>query len=144
MSRAVFPLAQPGVEAEAAERALCRDAAWDYEADRPVFRGGEPVACTGREAVLAWCWNALHTPRFRHEIYSWAYGCEVESLIGTAYSEALKRSEAARYVREALEPNPYLTGVSNASAAFDGDTGHLTVSCEIETVYGTEEVTWDV
>lgn len=144
MSRAVFPLSQPGAEAETADLMLCRDAAWDYETDRPVFRDGEPVESTGRAAVLAWAWNAIHTPRFRHEMYSWAYGCEAESLMGTAYSEALKRSEAARYVREALERNPYLTGVSNVATAFDGTAGHLTISCRIETIYGKEKVTWDV
>lgn len=144
MSRAVFPLAQPGAEAGTEELELCRDAEWDYETDRPVFLDGEPVRCAGREAALSWAWNALHTPRFRYEMFSWAYGNEAESLIGTSYSEALKRSEAARYVREALEGNPYVTGASNVSTQFDGTAGKLSISCKIETIYGTEEVTWDV
>ena len=51
---------------------------------------------------------------------------------------------AAETVREALEGNPYVTGVSNVSTQFDGTAGKLSISCKIETIYGTEEVTWDV
>ena len=76
----------------------------------------------------------LHTTRFRHEIYSRAYGTELENLIGQPYTEALKQSEAQRYVREALEINPYISAVEDVGVDFDD--GRLSISCTVRTIYG--------
>ena len=81
-----------------------------------------------------WCWKALHTDRFRHEIYTWDYGSEISSLTGQAYASEVKESEAARYVRETLLVSPYVTAVKDVSTSFSGE--RLTVSCTVVTVYG--------
>ena len=80
----IFPMISPPAPAAAAPASLpmCREVAWDYQNNRPIFRRGEPVTVTGREAVKVWIWKALHTTRYRYEIYSWAYGNEFESLLG--------------------------------------------------------------
>ena len=72
--------------------------------------------------------------RTRYEIYSWDFGSEVESLIGQNYSDELKQAEAVRYVREALEINPYVTDISSISVSFAD--GVLAVSAAINTIYG--------
>lgn len=118
---------------------LAREVAWDFDADRPIFRRGEPVIVTGLDAVMVWCWNALKTERFRYRHHSRAYGNEMERLIGQTFTGDLKRSEAARYFREALEPNPYVTAVENVTAVFSGD--ELTVTGTVKTIYGEEEIT---
>jgi len=131
----IFPIIQPEVETPAVESLpLCREIAWDFTNNRPIFSGGKPVEVTGAAAVKVWCWKALHTVRFRHEIYTWDFGCEAESLIGQAYTTDIKQSEAARYIREALEINPYVSSVDNINVSFAGD--QLTINCTVVTIYG--------
>lgn len=132
----LFPMIQPTADkaGEAQSLPLAREVAWDYENDVPVFRRGEPVPVTGREAIKVWIWNAIHTERCRHEIYSRAYGSEFHSLAGQAYTESLKTAEAPRYLRECLLVNPYITAVNNITVEFAGD--RLTVSGTAVTVYG--------
>ena len=42
------------------------------------------------------------------------------------------------YVREALQINPYIRAVRQADVTFQGDD--LTISCEVETIYGEVQV----
>ena len=130
----LFPTVQPREAPASGAEGLYVEAAWDFERDAPIYRNGSPLLVSGAEAVLTWAWNALRTPRCRHEIFTWDYGAEFEGLIGKAYDEGLKRSEAARHVRECLMANPYITGVRDVSVSFGG--GALEVSCAIDTVYG--------
>lgn len=130
----IFPMIQPPAETEEAALPLCKEAAWDYERHVPIWRRGEPVVVTGKEAVKVWIFKALHTPRFKYEIYTWAYGSEFESLIGQAYTPQLKQSECARYLRECLLINPYITSVTNIETDFQAST--LTVACVAHTIYG--------
>ena len=137
----IFPMISPPAPAEAGRERLplCREVGWDYVNNAPMFRRGEPVLVTGREAVKVWIWKALHTTRYRYEIYTWAYGNEFESLLGQAYTQTLKEAEAPRYLREALLINPYITAVTEIAVDFAGS--RLTVSGRAETIYG--EVLFD-
>lgn len=130
----LFPMIQPEAVEEETELPLYREVKWDFEKGEPVFRGGEPVVVEGAEAIKTWVWKALVTERARYEIYSWDFGSEVESLIGQPYTDELKRAEAVRYVREALEINPYIKEVTAASVDFDN--GVLTIDVTVDTVYG--------
>lgn len=132
--RSIFPIVQPEAEETAVQLPLAREIKWDFETGKPLFSAGEPVIVEGAEAVRIWCWKALKTPRFRHEVYTWDYGCEAEDLIGQAFTADVKRSEAIRYVREALMVSPYVTGVGEISVDFVGD--RLTVWCTVQTIYG--------
>ena len=135
----LFPAVQPEVETSATDSLpLCRETAWDFIQERPIYSAGEPVEVTGAEAVRVWVWKALKTARCRYDIYTWDFGCEAENLVGQAFTAQVKESEAARYVREALEPNPYITGVRQVTVSFQGD--RLSITCQVETVYGGVEV----
>lgn len=136
----IFPIIQPQSVETQTELKLYKEVKWDYKTNTPVFKNGSPVIISGKEAILVWAWKALQTPRFRHEIYTWDHGCEVESLIGQPYSEELKQSEAARYVRECLLGNPYIEDVINITVSFTEDK--LKIVGTIETIYG--EVNIDV
>ena len=85
-----------------------------------------------------WIWKALKTARFHHDIYTWDYGCEAESLIGKAFTAQVKESEAVRYVREALTVCPYITGAAAEVVGFDGSTLRMRVS--LTTVYGEASI----
>lgn len=139
MSTSLFPAAE-GTMASNLETGLpqAREVAWDFEADRPLFHQGEPVIVTGLDAVMVWAWNALRTERFRYRHHSRSYGNEMERLMGQTFTGDLKRAEAARYFREALEPNPYITGVEGITAELEGDV--LTVTGTVRTIYGDKEV----
>ena len=117
---------------------LYREIAWDFEEDRPVWQGGNPVWVTGAQAVAAWAWNALHTVRGALDILSRDYGCELQDLTGRAFTQDVKESEAARYVRECLTVNPYITDVRKISVDFSG--ARLSISCAVDTIYGEVKV----
>ncbi len=133
----LFPMIQP--QAEKPENLpVYREVKWNYRENIPVFRNGSPEIVEGGDAVLVWAWKALQAARYRYEIYSWGYGNELESLIGQNFTEELKRSEAARYLRECLLVNPYISAVKDIAVEFEGS--ELTCSCSLETVYGTLEL----
>lgn len=136
----IFPSAAAATDAavKVPELPLCREVAWDFSAQRPLWRLGEPVIVTGKEAVKVWIWKALHTARYCHEIYSWDFGAEFESLIGQAYTPTLKEAEAPRYLKECLLINPYILAVKNIAVSFADDT--LTVTGTAETIYGEVDI----
>ena len=136
----IFPMIDPGPAEDSGSQTLplCREVAWDFVHDVPIFRGGEPVVVEGKEALKVWIWRALRTPRFRYEIYSWAYGSEFESLLGQAYSDSIKTAEAPRYLRECLLINPYITAVRDISVTFD--SARLTVKGTAVTIYGAGDL----
>ena len=118
---------------------LYREVDWNFQTNKPVWRGGNPVFVTGARAVLVWAWNALHTMRFDHDVFSTDYGLDGYSLLGQAYSEEVRESEAIRVVKETLQVNPYITNVSQVSVSFEGSVLYL--SFKLTTIYG--EVTID-
>ncbi len=134
----LLPVIQPEIEAQAAELPLYRETAWDRKENKAVWRGGSPYFVTGAEAVLSWAYRVLQVPRYRFAVYTWGYGNECENLIGTAYTDELKQAEAARYVRECLLVNPYITDVREVQVTFEG--GIIRIGCVIETVYGEVRV----
>ena len=139
----IFPIISPAVsESDSGALPLAKEAAWDYEENIPIFRQGEIVVVSGKEAVKVWIWKALHTERFRYEIYSRSYGSDVFRLIGKPYTSQLKQTEAARYIRECLMINKYITQVRNSTVSFAGS--QLTISCTVDTIYGTEDITTNV
>ncbi len=113
---------------------LYRDVQMDYEKGCPVWSGGAPVFVTGMEAVLGWAWRAIDTARYQFSVFSCSYGCELEALVGQPYQADTKRSEAERYVREALLVSPYIREVQVTDTTFESSTIHIAV--DITTVYG--------
>lgn len=135
----LFPMIPDEMQQEMdAAVGVCKEIAWDFERDIPIFSQGVPVMVTGKEAVRVWAWNALKTVRFRHEIFPWDYGCEIESLIGQPFTDAVKQSEAMRYVRECLLESPYINAVRGIQVSFEEDV--LRVECAAETIYGEVDV----
>ena len=132
----LFPQFTPPTAAQTQDLPLYRDVRMDYEAGRPVGESGNPVFVTGLEAVKGWAWRAVDTARYRYPCFSWSYGCELENLIGQPYQAETKKSEAERYVKEALLVSPYIREARVSDTRFEGSTLHMTV--ELSTVYGKE------
>ena len=136
MSTQLFPQFETVTNTGEQSLPLYCDVAWDYERNAPRFSGGNPMQVTGLEAVKSWAYRAIGTARYQFSIFSWDYGCELETLIGQPYRADTKLAEATRYVTEALTVCPYITAVNVRSAAFDGSK--LTMAIEMTTVYGKE------
>lgn len=89
---------------------------------------------TGLAAIKMWVYMALLTARYRYTIYSWDYGCELEELISLNYNKDQIESEAQRMIRECLEQNEFITGITNFNTTFK----HSKLTCQftIQTQYG--------
>lgn len=133
---ALFPMFSLPQSGQSGQLPLYTDVAMDYEAGTPRWESGQPVIVTGLEAVKSWAWRAVATARYRYPAFSWSYGCELQSLVGQPYQADTKRSEAARYVQDALLASPYITACSVTQVTFDGSALHMRV--EFDTIYGRE------
>ena len=135
----IFPIVQPeAADHRTAALPMCREVAWDFECGMPLFSAGQPLMVSGAEAVKVWIWKAIKTVRRRHDIYTWDFGCEAEDLVGRPFTPAVKESEAVRYIKEALTPNPYIKDVRRVDVTFS--EAQLIISCAVSTIYGEVEV----
>ena len=117
---------------------MYKEVAWDFESDCPVLENGNFKIIEGNEAIKIWVYKALLIPRYHHLIYSWDYGSELMDLIGKAYTPSLIKSEAKRYIKEALEINPYILEVDVLDIDFKDGT--LNANINLLTIYGESEV----
>lgn len=118
---------------------LCKEVAWDFIEDKAIVdKSGNFKMVEGKDAVKVWCYHAIKTNRFEHDIYSWDYGTELVELVGQKYSKGLTESEAYRYIKEALLINPYILDVKDGGSSFYGDT--LDIHILINTIYGEVEL----
>ena len=117
---------------------LYREVAWDFKKDIPIIENGDFKIVEGNEAIKVWVYKALLVPRYQYSIYSWNYGSELLSLIGKAYTPELTKSEAKRYIEEALKINPYILEVNVTNTSFNN--GILSADIKLLTIYGESEV----
>ena len=117
---------------------LYREIAWDFKRDVPVLENGDFKIVEGNEAIKVWVYKALLVPRYNYSIYSWNYGSELMDLIGKAYTPQLTKSEAKRYIEEALKINPYILDVNVIDTDFKDSV--LSANVKITTIYGESEV----
>ena len=118
---------------------LYREVAWDFKRDIPILENGDFKIVEGNEAIKVWVYKALLVPRYNYSIYSWNYGSELMDLIGKAYTPQLTKSEAKRYIEEALKINPYILDVNVIDTDFRDSV--LSADIKIVTIYGESEVT---
>lgn len=118
---------------------LYKEIAWDFKRNIPIIENREFKMVEGNEAIKVWVYKALLTPRYQYSIYTWNYGSELMDLIGKAYTPSLTKSEAKRYIEEALKINPYILEVNVLDTDFKD--GILSANVKIVTIYGESEVT---
>ena len=117
---------------------LYKEVAWDFKRDIPILENGDLKIVEGNEAIKVWVYKALLVPRYNYSIYSWNYGSELMDLIGKAYTPQLTKSEAKRYIEEALKINPYILDVNVIDTDFKDSI--LSANVKITTIYGESEV----
>ena len=117
---------------------LYKEVAWDFKRNIPIIENRDFKIVEGNEAIKVWVYKALLVPRYQYSIYSWDYGSELMDLIGKAYTPSLTKSEAKRYIEEALKINPYILEVNVVDTSFNDST--LSANVKITTIYGESEV----
>lgn len=120
------------------ELPIAKEWAWDFTTNDFKLKNNKPYLVEGVEAVQIWAYKALLTERFKHSIYSWDYGSELEDLIGSGFTQAATELEVKRLVDECLMVNPYIEGVSDFTVTTNDET--LEISFTLSTVYGDVEV----
>lgn len=96
----------------------------------------------GIEAIKVWIWNCLHVQRFRHPIYSWDYGADLEQYIGQEVTQEFLNTDCEDEIRETMLVNPYITDIEDFSASFEKD--RLLISFRVITKFGDTEVNYSV
>ncbi len=138
MNERMFPLVEATTSVKSDALPMAKEWAWNFEEDKPIFRGGSPVQVTGSEAVKVWAFNALHSVRYEHEMWTPNYGCELDRLIGQSFTQETKLAEAKRYIQECLLVSLYITDVSVSDLALRDSK--LTATITMSTIYGKEEM----
>ena len=144
MSESIFPFISGDVSLE--EDAvinnntlpLYKEVAFDFENECVIMENNSPKIVEGLEALKVWVWKAIKTTRFEFDIYSWDYGCEINSLLGKGFTNAFISAEVKRYIKDALLINPYILSIDSIDVAFEKDI--LIIETHITTVYGTGKV----
>ena len=117
---------------------LYREIAWDFKRNIPILENGDFKIVEGNEAIKVWILKTLLINRYEFEIFSWDYGSELISLIGKAYTPSLTKEEAKRYIKEALEINPYIINIDVVDVSFSDAILHGEV--KIKTIYGEDDL----
>ena len=94
------------------------------------------------DAISVWIYHAIKTYRYAFSIYSWDFGCEIDTLLGQNYTPDHTKAEVTRYITDALMINPYILSIEKIIVNFDGDT--LQVDVRVITVYEALEVNFNV
>ena len=121
---------------------LYREIAWDFKNDHPLIVNNEFKIVEMNDAISVWIYHAIKTYRYAFSIYSWDFGCEIDTLLGQNYTVNHTKAEVARYITDALMINPYILSIEKIIVDFDGDTLHVDV--RVITVYEELEVNFVV
>lgn len=121
---------------------LYREIAWDFKNDHPLIENNEFKIVEMNDAISVWIYHAIKTYRYAFSIYSWDFGCEIDTLLGQNYTPAHTKAEVTRYIADALMINPYILSIDKIIVDFDGDT--LQVDVRVITVYEELEVNFVV
>ena len=92
----------------------------------------------GLEAVKVWIYLALNTDRYNYQQYTWDYGHELSTLIGTTTDAEYITMEAKRLVEECLYQNEHITDITDFVATIENDK--LSMKFTVETDYGEVEM----
>ncbi len=117
---------------------MYKEIAWDFKRNTPIIQNGDFKIVEGNEAIKVWILKTLLINRYEFEIFSWDYGSELISLIGKAYTPSLTKEEAKRYIKEALEINPYIINIDVVDVSFSDSI--LRGEVKIKTIYGEDDL----
>lgn len=136
----IFPFIDGVVANDVPEEQLPRytELAWDFNRNDFIVQDGRYVEVYENEAVKVWIYKAILTPRYRHLIYSWNYGSELEQLIGKTHELENLTSEVRRYLEDCLLINPYIKSIEDVVVSQTKEI--VEISFTAFTIYGKVEI----
>lgn len=81
----------------------------------------------GARALAVWAYFTIKIERYRFVQYSWEYGSEINDLIGYTHSDEYVKSEINRLITECLEPNAYITGITDLEVDRSKETMNISL-----------------
>ncbi len=93
------------------------------------------------EAVEQACYKVLNTERYKHVIYSWNYGVELNSLFGKPMPYVL--SEIPRRISEALLQDDRINDITDFDLSYD-KKGNVLAKFTVKTNYGDISISKEV
>lgn len=109
----------------------------EYEMDFKTYELTGRIV-KGKEAIKMWIYKVLRTNRYKHIIYTWDYGVELEELISMPFDRAFIESEVQRYIKEALLVNDHIKEITNFNISFEKTW--LTCNFTVITEYGEVDI----
>lgn len=101
---------------------------WDYESEKKTCREYRD----NLEAIKQACYKIIYTERYRHLIYSWNYGIELEDLFGKPLTYVYP--ELKRRIKEALLADDRVSEVD--SFKFSHKRGEVLAEFRVITDFG--------
>lgn len=118
------------------EKAVGGEETWELKDGRAVGKiQGETALCQAIRLML-------EVPRYRHLIYSWQYGSELEGLIGQGIETV--RAKAPAMIREALMMDDRILDVTDFSVRKSSDAGAADIDFTVHTADGSVRAQWSV
>lgn len=111
------------------------DVTWNLEQMR-----GEKIR--GMDSLCQSIRLALEVPRYRYPIYSWQYGSELETLIGSGFEEVSEKAPAM--IRDALERDDRIESVDGFVIARSEQRGAADISFTVHSRLGNVEAFWTI
>lgn len=93
-----------------------REYEWDLVTHEFIIRDGQINILEGAPAIKIWIYKTLLTQRARYKAYTWDYGNDLETIIGSAMVREVITSEAKRITEEALYMNEHIFNLKNFTA----------------------------
>lgn len=87
--------------------------AWDFNSDTFILENGNPKMVSGLEAIRVWIYKSIKTQRYIFLAYTDDFGCEIEELLSSGYSQAAMQTEAERMMKECLLIHPDILSITN-------------------------------
>lgn len=132
----IFPFIDGELNSE--KIAIHKEYAWDFQKNDFLLKDGKPYIVEGIEALKIWILKALKTERYNHLAYSWGYGSELSTVIGSKFKNSEIKSDLKSIVEDVLLMHPQIKSVNRISANQTGRS--LSIQIEISTEYGEVDV----
>lgn len=128
-----FDIEDEDVEVEEKEEEVYKEYEIDWETGQLTGRIVEEL-----EAVKVWIYLALQTERYVFEQFTWDYGNELSTLIGTSNNQEYLQMEVKRMVKDCLSVNEHITDIDNFQCEVEDEK--ITITFTAVTDYGEVDI----
>lgn len=113
-----------------------KEYAYDMKLNEFKYKNGKHYFVYDNDALQIWILKAFKTTRNKYIAYTSNFGNEIDSLVGTTVSTAIKKEELKRYIVETLMCNPYIKSIDDIVISHNGD--NYSVNVYLVSIYGDE------